>query len=351
MRWTGRRGDAATRRNADTTPAIERSAGIRRNGSAGHPSASPRLPVSASPVLPSTHHPPPEDVPSRLARAFQAGDRTVLAALHQELRPLMAQALFRYRARPGAEPRALPTTLESGDLAQQSWLILADLAELWRPAGGSFGAYFRVSFPWALARYVRRHSPNRRSKVVRVLGAERPDVQEKIDSRSGADGREWDANLSWAELLENLTERERAVLVLHLGGGKTFTDLAQALRLTRPAAYRLYRRALKRVQGSSVRVGSKTVFLDPESLNLERRGDLVQVVRALHDSAQADGCLPGLLWLATRTGLPKHRLARLLSLLAEAGCVRERAPRHSGRLVHTSPEETLAVLGIRGGGE
>ncbi len=288
-----------------------------------------------------------DDEPSRLARAFQSGDRTVLAALHRALRPLMSSALWRYREPAGRERRSLPATLERGDLAQESWLILADLAERWRPEGGSFAAYFRVSFPWALARYVRRHSPSRRARNVLVLGAESPDVQAQLDLRPGTDGREWDGDLVWSELIEQLSEQERAVLRLHFADQKPFTAVAQALQLTRPAAYRLYRRALRNVQGSSVRVGHRTVLLEADSLNLDREGDLLGLVQALHDGTRPDGRLPGRAWLAARTGLGPRRLERLLLLLVEAGCIVDRGPRAAGRLVHASPEETLAVLGIR----
>src|SRR5215212_5106528 len=77
---------------------------------------------------------PAPDEPSRLALAFQAGDRTVLASLHRVLHPLMTSAFARYRDQPGA----LPAGLERDDLVPQSWLILADLATRWDPAGGSF---------------------------------------------------------------------------------------------------------------------------------------------------------------------------------------------------------------------
>ena len=255
----------------------------------------------------------------------------------------MASSFGRYRDRPGA----LPTSLERNDLVQESWLILAELAERWDPAGGSFAAYFRVSFPWALARYVRHHSPSRRAKGVLVLGAERPDVQEQLDMYSGADGREWDHELAWSELLAPLTEREQAVLLLHLAEQKPFTTVARALQLTRPAAYRLYRRALKRVQGSSVRIGGRSIFLDADSLNLDREGDLLELVQALHAGARANGRLPGRHWLMAETGLSEHRLTRLLGLLVEAGCVRDRASRRAGYLVYRNPAETLAVLGVR----
>jgi RNA polymerase sigma factor (sigma-70 family) len=275
--------------------------------------------------------------------AYQAGDRAALRALHQLLWPLMVPAVRHYHDRSGA----LPNTLERADLAQQSWLILADLATRWRPDGGDFGAYLRVSFRWALARYVRQNSPSRRARLVLVLSAECPDIQERLDRYPGADGREWDGELAWAELLEPLSERERAALLLHLAEQKTFSAVAQALQLTRPSAYRLYRRALRRVQGSPVRIGERLVLLDPASLNLARQGDLPALVRALHANAPADGRLPGRRQLAERTNLSEHRLTRLLGLLVEAGCVRGRAPRQAGWLVHASAEATLAALGIR----
>jgi RNA polymerase sigma factor (sigma-70 family) len=255
----------------------------------------------------------------------------------------MSSALWRYRDQAGS----LPASLERVDLAQESWLILAELAERWRPEGGSFAAYFRVSFPWALARYVEHASPSRRSRNVLVLGAESPDVQAEVDLRPGTDGREWDGELVWSELIEQLSEPERAVLRLHFADQKPFSAVAQALQLSRSAAYRLYRRALRNLQGSSVRVGRRMILLDAESLNLDREGDLLGLVQAVHDGTRPDGQIPGRAWLVPRTGLSRWRLGQLLHLLAEAGCIRDRGTGRAGRLVHASPEETLAVLGIR----
>jgi DNA-directed RNA polymerase specialized sigma24 family protein len=316
--------------------------------------------VSPASPTPDSRPPTPDDEASRLALAFKAGDQTALARLHEALRPMMASALSRYREQASAGRRSLPSTLEGGDLAQQSWLILAELAQRWQPSGGSFAAYFRVSYPWALARYVRHHSPSRRAKGVVVLGAEQPDVQEQLDLRPGADGREWDDDLAWAELLEHLAKDERAVLLLHLADQKTFTDVAHAMKLTRPAAYRLYRRALKRVQGSPVRVGRRTVLLDASALHtsgsdqsdVDREGELPQLVRAIHAGARTRAGvrrLPGRDWLVAKTGLSEQRVARLLALLVEAGCVQDRGPRRAGRLMHATAQQTLAALGIRTG--
>jgi RNA polymerase sigma factor (sigma-70 family) len=361
-----RRESGVGRRESDRDP-CENAASPSEAACASRSNAESRDPDSpfstrddhASPT-PHSQLPTPDDEASRLALAFKAGDRNALAQLHQALRSLMVSALARYREHTGSERRrSLPNTLEHGDLAQQSWLILAELAERWQPSGGSFAAYFRVSYPWALTRYVRRHSPSRRAKGVLVLGAERPDIQEQLDIRTGADGREWDDDLAWSELLEHLAEPERAVLLLHLADEKTFTDVARALELTRPAAYRLYRRALKRVQGSPLRIGARTVFLDADTLHgsaadrsrLERQGDLLKLVRALHAGARGKGRvrrrMPGRDWLADRTGLSQQRVTRLLTLLVDAGCVRDRGPRRAGRLVYATARETLAALGVR----
>jgi RNA polymerase sigma factor (sigma-70 family) len=277
----------------------------------------------------------------------------VLTELYQAVQPLMAAAFARYRQESGDQARRLPTTLEQSDLAQESWVILADLAERWRPTGGSFAAYFRVTFPWTLARYVRRNSPSRRAKGVVVFGAEQPAVQERLDDCPGADdGREWDGDLAWNEHLEHLSERERAVLMLHLAGQKPFTAVAKALRMTRPAAYRLYRRALRRVRAAPTRAGSHPVEPGPagpyctsgRSSAPRYEDGLVALVLALHAGARRSRLIPGRASLAERAGLSERRVERLLSILLEAGCLRSRGPRRPRQLVHSTPAATLAAL-------
>jgi RNA polymerase sigma factor (sigma-70 family) len=302
---------------------------------------SPSQPVELALVVDSREL--DEDEPSRLALAFRAGDRSVLPALHQAVRPLMRSAFARYSQRAGA----LPATLDPSDLEQESWLILAKLVQRWRPAGGAFGAYFRVSFPWQVARYVKHYSPSRRARGVLVLGAELPDIREELDVRSGADGREWDGDLAWSELLDSLSEMERTVLLLHLANQKSFHAIGQALEITRPAAYRLYRRALRQVKRSAVRVGRKTIELGGRDPNAAGDAELTRLVRALHAGARDSGCLPGRAWLMVRTGLTERRLNHQMARLVEAGCVVDRGRRRAGRLVYASPRETLEAVGLK----
>jgi hypothetical protein len=146
------------------------------------------------------------DEPSRLALLFQAGDLSVLTALYQSVRVYMVPVFARYREQQETGSGRLPATLGMEDLTQESWLIVAELAQRWRSELGSFAAYVRVTFPWSVARYIRRNSPSRRSRNVVVLGAELPTIQEELEAWSGADGREWDIDLAWRERLEHLPE-------------------------------------------------------------------------------------------------------------------------------------------------
>ncbi|WP_434127462.1 hypothetical protein, partial [Enterococcus faecium] len=55
-----------------------------------------------------------------LARSYRAGDRTVLSELHAALRPIIQSSIARtFQLGP------LPGPLESRDLEQQSWILLA----------------------------------------------------------------------------------------------------------------------------------------------------------------------------------------------------------------------------------
>jgi RNA polymerase sigma factor (sigma-70 family) len=266
----------------------------------------------------------------------------VLGALYRSLWETIRPSIARYRDRPGG----LPSHLDRADLAQESWLMLAELARRWDPAGGEFGAYVRVSFPWQLANYVRDQSPSRRRRGLRVVAADRPDVQEQVEAQPGVDGRDWDVDIAWSELLEHLTPDERAVLMLHFDQEQPFSHIARALRITRPSVVRLYRRAMERVRAPVVRVGRRRVVVDVRGRRLEHAGDLVEVVRALHRGADSKGRLPSRAWLVDQTGLGPRRIARLVDLLAEAGCIRGRRGRFPGRLAYRTPEAMLAALGI-----
>src|SRR5581483_2496923 len=136
---------------------------------------------------------PPRDRASRLALEYRAGRVTVL--------------------------EALPLALETDDLAQQGWVILADLVRRWRPDEGSFAAYARVSFGWELARYVRAQSHARRSTAARVVSVAHDDAAALLAQRSDVDGRAWVGEVALRELLGQMPVLERQALLLCLVEG------------------------------------------------------------------------------------------------------------------------------------
>lgn len=185
-----------------------------------------------------------EDRASQLARAYQAGARGGLAELYALVRPTFAGALARAvqrgRFAGGLEPR---------DLEQQSWVIVAELALRWQPALGAFGAYVRVAFPFELERYLRRFSPARHSRHVSVVSVEHERAVADADLQEGTNGRAWDDQLFCRELLDRLPPPERRALLLRERDGLAFAAIARALELPdRTAAFRLYRRAIRRLR-------------------------------------------------------------------------------------------------------
>jgi DNA-directed RNA polymerase specialized sigma24 family protein len=184
--------------------------------------------------------PPPD--PEQLARAYQQGDHAALEPLWSALRPIWRAELARYQR----FPAMLPAGLSIVDLEQQTWVILAELARRWDPTLGQFGGYFRVSFPFEVARYVRHHSPNRRSKRVRIFSAEATvGVQLAVAGVAGEDGRDWDSELIADELLAPLGDRQRAVMEQHTLEGLTFTEVGERCAISRLAAFRAFVSARK----------------------------------------------------------------------------------------------------------
>ena len=277
---------------------------------------------------------------NEMVRAYRAGRSELLRPIFDTLGPILFTTLKRY----GSRGRPLPALLDSSDLVQQSWLILDDLARRWNPAGGDFGAYVRIAFPWELWRYVRAHSPQRRARVVRVDNVDHDELLERVASQPGADGREWDEQLIAAEMLEGIDPLPKRALLLHLLEDQTFAQVGHALQLTCTGAYREYRRALDRLR---LEAG---LDVDPGADAPGSRTALDRMVEALHEGAGPDGRLPGRTWVCARTGISEVRFARLMGVLVERGCVVERSARRAGHLVHATPAETLAHAGVGGQG-
>lgn len=283
-----------------------------------------------------------------LALAYRDGRRKVLAELHAALRPAIGAALRRVAARGVRGP------LDLGDLSQQSWVILADLARRWRPERGAFAAYVASSLTGALQRYARQAGSGRRAARVLVVNLGEEELANALEQQVGEDGRSWDQRLILEELLAGLSERERLAFRARAGERKSFETLSAELGLTRRATRRLFARARAalRVEVRASKVdgngAGSAAALEPGTSNLEP--DVARLVRALHEGASSGGLLPGRGWVLARTGLSQGRYAELMQRLALAGCVRDRSARCPGWLVERDPEATLQRCGLEVGG-
>ncbi|MCC7371260.1 MAG: sigma-70 family RNA polymerase sigma factor [Chloroflexi bacterium] len=272
-----------------------------------------------------------------LALDLQAGQADVLPELVELFQPLLKLAVRRYRSR----SLSLPAALDLDDLRQQGWLILDVLARRWDPAGGDFPAYVRTTLPWELWRYVKAQTPSRRARSVRVDNIQHDILMDRLEDRTGTDGRQWDDQIIAAEMLSDLDPIARWVFLLRLLEDRSFLDVAKALRLTQTMTYRAYLRALDQLR---LRAGLE---LDPDDALGRLPGHqpaVERLVEALHAGTSLHGRLPGRAVICAQTGLSEVRFARLMGLLVTSGCIVGRTARQPGRLVHATAAETLAHL-------
>jgi RNA polymerase sigma factor (sigma-70 family) len=278
---------------------------------------------------------------NELALAYRSGRSEVLSELFAAVRPLLMQAIGRY----GAEPSILPNVLEIPDLVQESWLLLDEMARRWDPDIGAFGAYVRTTFPWELRRYVVGQAPGRRAREVRVDQVPHDELLNLVGERTGTDGRSWDNQLVMAEILEPLNPLARRLVLSHLVDQQPLTEIAHALQLSLPSTYNQYRRALDQLR---IRFGADAELATGADGSDETRA-MRRLVEALHEGANRGSQLPGRRWICARTGLSQLRFNHLIGVLVQAGCIEGRTGRRPGRLVHTTPNETLTCVDPRQG--
>jgi RNA polymerase sigma factor (sigma-70 family) len=272
------------------------------------------------------------DRASLLALEYRAGHTDTLEELYRELKPLLVPALARYR--PGR--KTLPLALSAEDLAQQSWIIVADLARRWQPAEGSFAAYTRSCFTWDLGHYVRDQSHARRSALVQNVSVDHQEAADRLDAQTGVDGRAWADELACRELLDALQPTERAVLLEHLVRGVPLSEVARRLGLTRDVAQRLLQQTLRIVQ--DWQRGEPVHIPLPPDLEMQ---DLVEV---LHLSAREDGRVPGRARICADGEISQRSYVRFMARLIRAGCIVDRSQRSPGRLADATPRATLRRL-------
>jgi RNA polymerase sigma factor (sigma-70 family) len=262
-----------------------------------------------------------------LARAYRDGDRGALAELHAALRPIIQSSVARtFQLGP------LPGPLESRDLDQQSWILLAELTARWDPDQAPFLPYVHGAFPWALRRYLRSQSSDRRSARTRVISTEHAELFSRADAQTGVDGRDWDNRLMCDEVLTELTAEHQQALQLHFAERRRPAEVASVMGLPLEDVEPLVKRAVRAAR--AVASGRHPP---------DQRADLRLLVEALHAGAGRKGRLPGRAWVCAETGLSELRFARLMRLLVSTECIVGRSARVAGRLRFQTPEATLAA--------
>lgn len=189
----------------------------------------------------------PAAVISALAERYQQGDGAALARLHEALLPAIAGTLARYGRRGG-----FPSSITTEDLAQQTWVILADLARRWKPSG-CFLSYFLRSFAREIHRFYGRAMPNRRTRTAQMLTLPHDDLLTALDRRPRVDPAEEPGPLT--DALMTLPPDQRVALALHVVEGFDYQEIGAALGVSRATAHRLCQRAVAALNESPLPLG------------------------------------------------------------------------------------------------
>jgi RNA polymerase sigma-70 factor (ECF subfamily) len=159
-------------------------------------------------------------------RAATSGDRTAVARLLAEVRPLVVRYC---RGRLGSGNR---TSLSPDDIAQEVCLAVLNALPSYRPQGRPFLAFvYRV----AANKLVDAHRAVRRTRSEPVA-----DVPESIAPAAGPEQRALQGELSahLRALLEELPDKQRRILVLRVVVGLSAEETGEIVGAT-PGAVRL----------------------------------------------------------------------------------------------------------------
>src|SRR4051812_4346678 len=134
-----------------------------------------------------------------LARRYQRGDMDALEPLYDELRPVVYAAIRR---------TTLPHSMTVEDARQESWLLLADIAQAW-PGRGYFLGYVLVSFRrWVMWEKGYDRGGRRRGTVISH------DILVGIIDRHVVHGSAPEQEAVVADILASLPEPERRAVTL-----------------------------------------------------------------------------------------------------------------------------------------
>jgi RNA polymerase sigma factor (sigma-70 family) len=196
------------------------------------PALAPTIPLHG-PVSPEL-----DAVLSALGCRAAAGDTDALNALYAAYAPRLgywvhrAQRLFRRYG--------IDRALEPEDIAQQAYLVFADLVRAWEDDQG-LSRYVFAYFPWRLSDTVRKMSERRVLRTPAGL----PALLLADDSAAAAE-----AIALLEALADDLPDREGRVLLLRIRDGLPWDEVARLMGVERRTVFRIWKRVLGQLRAS-----------------------------------------------------------------------------------------------------
>jgi RNA polymerase sigma factor (sigma-70 family) len=175
-----------------------------------------------------------------LARRAAEGDHAARNALHAAFAPRLDHWVR--RAQGAARRYSVDSAIESDDIAQEAFLVFADLPRTWN-GQGSFSGYVIAYFPWRLSNAVRAMSERRQHRSLEAIPADM-----LADGSFAAD----EAMALLHVLVDGLPERLGRILLLRLEGDQTWVEIASQLGITKRTALRDWKQLLLQLRAAGL---------------------------------------------------------------------------------------------------
>ena len=173
-----------------------------------------------------------------VARDASRGDRAARNALYFAFEPKIMRFVRRH-ARAGFNP-----SIEPADIAQEAFLVFADLVADW-PNDDSFASFFFRQFPRRLAAAVRRlRGDERRFVRPNQKGTGVPSGSTSLEILSDSSAAAEEALARLEALAAGLPEPERSLLLWRIRDGERLGAIARRLGVSRGTVERAWKRLL-----------------------------------------------------------------------------------------------------------
>ncbi|MHB9092845.1 MAG: RNA polymerase sigma factor, partial [Chloroflexota bacterium] len=247
-----------------------------------------------------------------LAARARGGDRQALGELYAVVQPVLAPVLRQYARRGEEGP------LEPSDLAQQSFLILAEVVASWQRQG-PFVAWLRRLFPLELLGY-RRACLHWDGPAVESLPYEELTELLETHAELATVPDPFDAVLC-RQMLALLPLSYRRLLVWRFGDGLSYRDVERLYGVPAATAQAQCQRALAYLRAWAE--GREAAPLETgRAARSRKRTDIGGVIVRLWAMAERnDGLLPSAPAAVAALGLGRRAYDSLIARLTAGGCL------------------------------